>query len=420
MKHKLVFAFLIIALFVPFIFGQASDPTGTWAGALTTDAGPGGLELTLTRAGDAWKATAKFRLEGEELAPAVQELKVSPPDVSFSVLIDRTVIKLAGKFEGDNLTGTLEAFKEDRKLGGGTLALTRGGQMPPLRRATGGQMADPDFNAQVAKPAYSKRGPKVLFDEAHYNFHTATGRYKPFADLITSDGYQITPNKQKFSADVLKGYDILIISNAIGSERMSEAAANNPAFTDAEADAVRDWVKGGGALLLIADHAPMGSANQILGQRFGIDMSKMYTVDEMNYEKASDNPGFIIYTRESGRLADHPITNGRNQSERVNRVIAFTGQSLKGPANSDAFMKLADTAQDRMPGPDTKPISAAGRSQGIALKFGKGRAVFLGEAAMLTAQVTGPEQRKFGMNYPGVDNRQLALNIVHWLSRRLK
>jgi hypothetical protein len=420
MKPKLVFAFLIVTFCVPPIFGQASDPTGTWAGALTTDAGPGGLEITLTREGDAWKGTAKFRLEGEEVAPVVQELKLNPPAISFSVLVDRTVIKIAGKFEGDKLTGTLEAFEGDRKLGGGTMVLTRGGQMPPLRRAAGGQMADPDFNANVTPPAYPKRGPKVLFDEAHHNFHTATGRYKPFADLITSDGYQITPNKQKFSPGVLEGYDILIISNAIGSERMGEAAASNAAFTDAEADAVRDWVKGGGALLLIADHAPMGSANQILGERFGIAMSKMYTVDETNYEKASDNPGFIVYSRESGRLADHPITNGRNQSERVNKVIAFTGQSLKGPANSDAFMKLADTAQDRMPGPDSKPISAAGRAQGVALKFGKGRAVFLGEAAMLTAQVTGPEQRKFGMNYPGVDNRQLALNIVHWLSRLLK
>jgi len=173
-------------------------------------------------------------------------------------------------------------------------------------------------------------------------------------------------------------------------------------------------------LLLIADHAPMGAANQILGQRFGVDMSKMFTVDEQNYDKESENPGFIVYTRESGRLGDHAVTRGRNDSERVNKIIAFTGQSLKGPADSVAFMKLADTAQDRMPGPDSKPVSAAGRAQGIALQLGKGRAIFLGEAAMLSAQITGANQKKFGMNVPGIDNRQLALNIVHWLSGLLK
>jgi len=146
----------------------------------------------------------------------------------------------------------------------------------------------------------------------------------------------------------------------------------------------------------------------------------MFTVDEENYAKESENPGFIVYTRESGRLVDTPITRGRNEQERVNKIIAFTGQSLQGPTDSIAFMKLADTAQDRMPGPDSKPVSAAGRAQGIALSFGKGRAVFLGEAAMLSAQITGANQNKFGMNYPGIDNRQLALNIVHWLSGILK
>ena len=63
----------------------------------------------------------------------------------------------------------------------------------------------------------------------------------------------------------------------------------------------------------------------------------------------------------------------------------------------------------------------AGRSQGIALKPGKGRVIVLGEAAMLSAQlITGPNAMKFAMNRPGNDNRQLALNIVHWLSGLLK
>jgi len=282
------------------------------------------------------------------------------------------------------------------------------------------QVADPNFDTKVANPAYKKNGPKVLFDEAHNNFHTAGGRYKGFADLITSDGYQVTPNKEKFSSAVLKGYDLLVIANAMGAAQMNTPEASNPAFTDAECDAVRDWVKGGGSLLLIADHAPVGGANQILADRFGVHMSKMFTADPQNYEKDTDNPGFIVYTRESGRLADHAITRGRNDSERVNKIIAFTGQSLKGPPDSFAFMKLADSAVDAMPGQNPNPSSAAGRAQGIVLKLGKGRVVLLAEAAMLSAQLAGPNKMAFGMNRPGIDNRQLALNIVHWLSGRLK
>ena len=56
--------------------------------------------------------------------------------------------------------------------------------------------------------------------------------------------------------------------------------------------------------------------------------------------------------------------------------------------------------------------------QGLALTFGKGRVVVMGEAAELSAQLIGTE--RFGMNTPGLDNRQLALNIMHWLSGLLE
>jgi hypothetical protein len=420
MIRKSAFLSVAIVLAASLVLGQTPEPAGTWAGAMTTDAGPGGLDITLVREGGAWKATAKVRLEGREVAPPVEGLKVNGSEISFEITLDQNLVKVTAKIEGNKLTGTLEAFQGDRRIAGGKIDLTRGGQMPPLQRAQGGQMADPDFDAKVAHPAYAKTGPKVLFDEAHHNFHTATGRYKPFADLITNDGYKITSNKENFSAATLHGFDILVISNALGADRMNTPGAANSAFTAEECDAVRDWVKGGGNLLLIADHAPMGSANQMLADHFGVNMSKMYTVDEQNFDKDSENPGFIVYTRESGRLVDHPITRGRNPAEQVNKIIAFTGQSLKGPPESFAFMKLADTAADLMPGQNPTPTSAAGRAQGIALQFGKGRVVVLGEAAMLSAQVTGPNRMPFGMNRPGIDNRQLALNIVHWLSGLLK
>lgn len=285
------------------------------------------------------------------------------------------------------------------------------------------QVADPDFDTKVSKPAYTKKHPKVLLDEAHNNFHTASGRYKPFADLITSDGYQVTPGTKKFSKETLKGFDVLVISNALGAPAMGSPEASNSAFTEDECDAVRDWVRAGGRLLLIADHSPMGAANEKLGLRFGVGMSKGYTGDHSNYEVESDNEGFIKYNRDNKLLGDHAITRGRNDSEKISRIIAFTGQSLKGPEGSVAFMKLADTAVDSVPtghGNERKQVSAAGRAQGIAFKFGKGRVVVLGEAAMMSAQLAGPRKMKFGMNHPGLDNRQLALNIMHWLSGVLK
>lgn len=420
-KFRSYFVVLAIILFVTFVTPaqMRSDPTGTWGGTMTTEAGTSGLELTLARDASGWKATVKVRAQGQEIVPTVQDLRIKDADIAFAVQLPRNLVKFAGGFAGDQLSGTVEVFQDEKKIRSGTFALTFGGTMPALQQ-TGGQMADPNFNAKVDQPAYKKSGPKVLFDEAHNNFHTASGRYKPFADLVTNDGYRVVANKQVFSSTSLKGYRVLVISNAIGAPQMSEAAASNSAFTEEESDAVRDWVKTGGSLLLIADHAPMGSANQSLAKRFGVDMSKMYTTDQQNHDEESGNPGFIVYTRASGRLADHPVTRGRNESERVNKIMTFTGQSLKGPADSTAFLKLADTAVDAMPRQETKPISAAGRAQGVAIKFGAGRVIVLGEAGMLSAQLVGPQQVRFGMNRSGIDNRQLALNIMHWLSGMLK
>jgi hypothetical protein len=134
-----------------------------------------------------------------------------------------------------------------------------------------------------------------------------------------------------------------------------------------------------------------------------------------------------VFSRDEGLVVDHAITRGRDATERINRVFTFTGTSLKGPASSVPFLKLSDSALDVMPPPedkplsseaapvDHKPVSATGRAQGLALISGKGRVVAMGEAAMLTAQVT-PRGYRYGMNVDGIDNRQLVLNIVHWLS----
>src|SRR3954471_3731665 len=92
------------------------------------------------------------------------------------------------------------------------------------------QFADPQFDANVAHPAYTGLHPLVLVDEAHNNFHTAHGRYKPFADLLKSDGYAVSPSKQKFTSEALKGCTILVVANAQGAPLMRRPEAANPAF----------------------------------------------------------------------------------------------------------------------------------------------------------------------------------------------
>ncbi len=281
------------------------------------------------------------------------------------------------------------------------------------------QIADPHFDTRVENPAFTKNFPRALFDEAHNNFDTPNNRYKPFADLLFNDGYHIAVNRQPFTKASLASYKILIIVNPVGAEDTDDEGADGPAFTTAECDAVNDWVRGGGALLFIADAAPFSSAAEILAKKLGVDMSKGAAADPANSEKELTEPGMIVYSRENHLLAENAITSGRSDAERVNRVAVFGGQSLKGPQGSDTFLKLADTALADVSDAEKK-LSAAGRAQGIAFRLSKGRVVVLGDAAMLSAQLSGSDNQPVGMNVPNIDNRQLSLNIMHWLSGILK
>jgi hypothetical protein len=295
------------------------------------------------------------------------------------------------------------------------------------------QLADENYDTKVAKPAYLAEHPRVVIDEAHRNFHTAEGRYKPLADLLRSDGYEVAPGKQPFTAEFLKSARVLVVANALGPGANDDTSP--PAFTQAECEVVRDWVRAGGSLLLISDHTPMGAAAEMLGRAVGVQFGKGF-VFSLDPKATYANPTFLRYSRANGLLADHPITRGRDDSERVNAVIAFTGQSLGVPEGATALMKLPSDAHEAptrsaMPAalqaartgrPDATP-SPVGPAQGVAFELGRGRVVVLGEAAMMSAQVvrshTGDEH-PMGMNAPGSDDRQFALNTLHWLSGLLK
>jgi hypothetical protein len=366
------------------------------------------------------QATANFEMGGGKVSNPLKNVKIESENLSFSTELQGAEIQFIGKFAENNLIGTLEVIEKGQRVAAGTWNLTRNGGDSANKTGVWkgtftaqpipAQQADLSYNVSVARPAYTKKHPKVLFDEAHNNVHTASGLYKPFVDLIINDGYEVIPNKEKFQIATLKNFDILVIVNAAGPRGQRA----NPAFTDEECDIMRDWVRSGGSLLFIADHAPMGAAAENLAKRFGVEMSKAYTDDVSSKDKVL---GDIIFSRENKLLADSLITRGRNASERVSQMITFTGQSLKGGGDSKPLLILPNTAVDTFPQNKTS-VSAAGRAQGLTIEFGKGRLIILGEAAMLTAQIDD-KGRAFGMNYPNNDNKQFALNIMHWLSRLL-
>jgi hypothetical protein len=287
------------------------------------------------------------------------------------------------------------------------------------------QEPDTSFDTRVERPGLAERAPRMLFDEAHHEFHRVTGRYRVFADLARHDGWRVSANGAAIDSAVLAAGDLLVIANALGHEEMDLPEAAHAAFTPAEVDAIEHWVRGGGALLLIADHAPMGDAARSLGEAFGVDMRAAYTADKDRAEGGSET---ILHFRPGKGLHDaHPIVLGRDSTERIRHVHTFTGQSLSGPPGAAQLLTLSDHAEDLLVGlgraggrvPPEKRKPAGGRAQGLAFEHGRGRVVILGEAAMMTAQVAGSRHNPMGMNVPGSDDRQFALNVMRWLARAL-
>lgn len=286
--------------------------------------------------------------------------------------------------------------------------------------APGQQVADTLFRPAVAPPAYPPGlGPLVLLDEAHTNFHTIDGRYRAFARLLRQDGYVVAPQTSRFTPAALDGATVLVIANALA--KLNETAWTLPtpsAFDRGEIAAVRDWVEHGGSLLLIADHMPFPGAAEDLAASFGIRFANGFAMDS-TLESAP-----MVFRRTDGSLAQHTITEGRHESERVDSVVTFTGQAfrLDGPGTPllilphDAVLLLPTTAwefSDRTP-----RLSASHLLQGAALEVGPGRVAVFGEAAMFTAQVRGPQRVPMGMNVAAADqNPQFLLNVMHWLSR---
>ena len=133
----------------------------------------------------------------------------------------------------------------------------------------------------------------------------------------------------------------------------------------------------------------------------------------------------MSFTRSSGSLADHDITRGRSESEKVESIRSFTGQAFRFVALVQPLMYMPDDWKVFLPteawehSENTPSVSARGLIQGGVLRFGSGRVAVFGEAAMFTAQssVSDGVVRQVGLNDPSAsENTQFVLNLMHWLS----
>ncbi len=288
--------------------------------------------------------------------------------------------------------------------------------LPSIYRAQ--QIPDSSFVYTITSPAYSVgSGPSIYIDGAHYNFHTIGGGFYPVARLLKSDGYRVSGlNESITKRDILNNCKILIIANALHSSNNDDWILPNPsAFTADEISVIKLWVEDGGSLFLIADHMPFAGAAYDLGKVFGFEFLNGFAYTRERAWPPS------IFSSKNGTLNKSLITDGINESERIDSVATFTGSSFKAP--SEAIPVLSFTAENYSLQPDTAWVfkdstpsqNLNGFYQGAITNFGKGKIAVFGEAAMFTAQIVN-ENFKVGFNSAQApQNAQFALNLIHWL-----
>ena len=200
------------------------------------------------------------------------------------------------------------------------------------RRSAG---ADPSFDVSVARPTFTSLHPRVAIDEAHDNFHTANGRYKPFADLMTNDGYFIERNIEALTLPALARHDIVVIANATCASAPRRGGASESAFTD-------DGMLGHPALGLgwrVAPPDPRTTSRLVRAprrsaQRFGVTMNTSGTTDPVNTDnevRRSGLPRAWARARPSHHAGSGPVRTDQSRQDILRPGLDWAGRKHAVP-----------------------------------------------------------------------------------------
>lgn len=288
------------------------------------------------------------------------------------------------------------------------------------------QVVDTTF-AQTLLSAPSYRvgtGPVVSVDAGHHNFHTADGRYRPFAKVLAADGFRVRSSGGKADAASLRGTRVLVIANALAARDEAVSKWHLPisaAFDPAEVEAIVHWVRGGGSLLLIADHMPFPGAVAPLADALGAHFADGFALYGSVDPATGDYP--IVFRRSDGTLPSNAITAGRQGTRQIDSIETFTGSafnvSVPGaipllvlPRDTHLYLPVASWDFND----STPQFRGDGMLQGAAFRLGRGRVAVFGEAAMFSAQRKGTTRVPMGFNAPAASqNVPFILNLFHWL-----
>lgn len=214
------------------------------------------------------------------------------------------------------------------------------------------QMTDTSFRP----PANALPRAVVVVDEAHGNRH-GLGTFEQPGTLRWMEA----------AGAAVEGSYAAVTPRRLAEAKLFVVAGATRAFAPSEIAALKQWVSGGGSLLILTDHPPFDEPVRPLAAAFGATISTA-----------------TIPRRAVTRFAPHEIASG------VKGVVTYGGQTVSRAAGGAVFDQL------------------------LAFEFGRGRVVVSGETALFTAQ---RRETAIGVSAASTDNLRLVVNALRWLLR---
>lgn len=271
---------------------------------------------------------------------------------------------------------------------------------------------DKKYSYTIANPVYpAKNGPAIYIDEAHHNAHTLNTGYKPFADVLQNDGYNLFAFNESFTKAALENVDILVIINALNIKNIKNPSLPTySAFSPEEIVVIKNWVENGGSLFLVADHMPYPGAASELAYQFGFILTNSFAM------RSKYNAKLTFTKKDKTLVCYEPITNG------IDSIVSYFGSAFQAPKEAHNLLLLPKdftiylTEKPWRFPKRIRVIPAENYSQAAVAEYGKGKLAIVGEGAMFTAQYM--TFNKSGINSPKAPyNVKFLLNIIHWLDK---
>lgn len=211
-------------------------------------------------------------------------------------------------------------------------------------------------------------GVKVLVDNGHGQYYNSGKMITLITKMKEEFNWTVDLNEDEFTADELKNYDIVIITNP-GED-----------FTDEEISALQEYVKNGGGLLVTGNwyrYVYYHTLNDLVSA-FGITFNDDELMDD---DVNTGAPYFPLV----GEFNEHPATRFLTSESQLyynGDTLEIAGDAvwlIRGYESSYAVDEDGNTVKEK----GSKPVVAA------AAEFGNGRVVVYGSSKSLSDDYGG-------------------------------